>query len=380
MMSKKQEKEQLLNLPKEGAGGALQNIPQLDVRGGKRLQPEKMRNILIRGTNWIGDVVMTLPAIAAIRKTFPRAHLSILVNPWVADVLRFCPDVDEILLYEKPGIHAGVKGMIRLAGELRARRFDAAILLQNAIEAAILTLMAGIPVRAGYDSDARGVLLTHAVRRTRAVRQVHQVDYYRAMVRALGCELADIGVMLRPGKEDQELAERLMSDFTLGKGSVLVGMAPGAAYGPAKQWLPERFAAVADRLASEFNARILLFGSAGDRRSIQEIQGYSNVPFLDLAGKTSLREAMVMISRCCLFISNDSGLMHVAGALGVPTVAIFGSTNPTTTSPSGKRTLVIRGQAPCSPCLKKTCPTDFMCMKSIRVDAVYDAAQALIQA
>jgi len=378
IMSKKQ--EPYSDLPGEAGAGSLSNIPVLNVRGGKRLQPEGVRKLLIRGTNWIGDVVMTLPAIASIRKTFPEAHLTILVKPWVADVLRLCPDVDEILLYKSPGIHAGVQGKIRLAGELRERRFDAAILLQNAIEAAILARMAGIPVRAGYNSDARGALLTHAVRRTREVRQVHQVDYYRAMVRALGCELTDIGVMLKPGKEDQELAERLLSGYSLEKGTFLVGMAPGAAYGPAKMWFPERFAEMADRFASELSARILLFGSAGDSKTIEDVQQSSAFPMLDLAGKTSLREAIVLISRCGLFISNDSGLMHVAGALGVPTVAIFGSTNPVTTSPSGKRTIVVRGEAPCSPCLKKICPTDFQCMKSIGVENVYAAAQALLRA
>ncbi len=376
-MSEKE--EHLYELQSGVTAGELKDVPELIVRGGKRIHPEKIRKILIRGTNWIGDVVMTLPAIAAIRKTFPEAHITILVKPWVADVLRLCPDVDEIMLYKRPGVHAGIKGLIRLAGELRARRFDAAILLQNAIEAAILTFLAGIPVRAGYDSDARGWLLTHAVRRTRAVRKVHQINYYRAMVCALGCEPADLGMLLRPGKDDNELAERLMKNFDLEKDRLLVGIAPGAAYGPAKQWLADRFAAVSDRLASEFNARLLLFGSAGDSHSIQDVQHFSSIPLVDLSGKTSLREAIILISRCGLFISNDSGLMHVAGALGVPTVAIFGSTNPVTTSPYGEKTILVKGRAACSPCLKKVCPTDFRCMKSISIDNVYNAAKMLVK-
>ncbi len=376
IMSEKQ--EQLYDLQSGVTAEELQDIPVLGVRGGRRINPEKIQRILIRGTNWIGDVVMTLPAIASIRKTFPDAHLTVLVKPWVADLLRLCPDVDEIMIYKRPGVHAGIKGLIRLAGELRARRFDAAILLQNAIEAAILTFMAGIPVRAGYDSDARGWLLTHAVHRTRAVRKVHQINYYRAMLCALGCEPAEMGMLLRPGKDDHELAERLIKNFGLEKDRMLVGIAPGAAYGPAKQWLTDRFAAVADRLSSESNARILLFGSAGDCDSIQDVQRFSSFPLVDLSGKTSLREAIILISSCGLFISNDSGLMHVAGALGVPTVAIFGSTNPVTTSPYGEKTILVKGRADCSPCLKKVCPTDFRCMKSISVDDVYNAAKTLI--
>src|SRR5450756_1736277 len=151
---------------------------QLQVSGGKRLPAEEIERVLIRGTNWIGDVVMTLPAVAAIRKTWPRARISILAKPWVAEVYRLSPDVDEIITFAEPGRHAGILGKWRLAAELRSYGFDCAILLQNAIEAAILARLAGIPLRAGYNSDGRGLLLTHSVRRTKEIRRIHQIDYY----------------------------------------------------------------------------------------------------------------------------------------------------------------------------------------------------------
>ena len=335
-------------------------------------------NILIRGTNWIGDAVMTLPAVAAIRSTFPRATITMLAKPWVADIFRLCPDVDDIMIYERPGVHDGPTGILRLAGELRKRAFDAAILLQNAIEAAIIALLAGIPVRAGYNSDGRGMLLTHSVQRTKAIREVHQTDYYLEMVKALGCRPAGREAVLTLGKDDERLAGELFAGYGLQDRRLLVGMAPGATYGPAKKWFSERFSLVADRLVDRFSAKIVLFGSSDDHDTAFAVQVRAKYPMVDLTGKTSLREAMALMSRCRLFISNDSGLMHVAAALGVPTVAIFGSTNPATTSPPGQNNVIIHKDVACSPCLKTDCPTDFQCMDLIGVDDVYEAAVRLL--
>ena len=350
----------------------------LKVRGGKKLPDKGIERVLIRGTNWIGDVVMTLPAVAAVRKTWPRARISVLAKPWVAEVYRLSADVDDVIVFQEPGRHAGIGGKLRLARKLRGAGFDCAILLQNAIEAAIIAVLSGIPLRAGYNSDGRGVLLTHAVRRTKTIRRVHQIDYYIEMVRALGCTSAGRDVRLRPGKDYDELAGALCNRFGIDDGRRLIGIAPGAAYGPAKKWFPERFAAVADRLVDDTGGQAILFGSGGDRESTAAVQGAARHPLIDIAGATNLKEAITLISRCSLFISNDSGLMHVAGALGVPTVAIFGSTNPVTTSPVGERSVVIHHDVDCSPCLKPVCPTDFRCMEMIGVEEVCTAAQKLL--
>lgn len=336
------------------------------------------RNIFIRGTNWIGDAVMTLPAVAAIRNTFPGARISMLVKPWVAEIYHLCKDVDEVIPFQSLGHHSGIAGKIRLANELREKRFDMAILLQNAIEAAIISRLAGIPIRAGYNSDGRGLLLTHSVQRTEAIRKVHQIAYYLEMVKSLGCQSAGVSVYLKPGMEYETLSEKLFDEHGIGRGNPLIGLAPGATYGPAKRWLPERFAAVADRLIDNFSAQIILFGSSDDRKSTDLVEESSHYPLINLAGKTNLKEAIAVISRCNLFISNDSGLMHVAGALNIPTVAIFGSTNPITTSPVGKKSVVIYEGASCSPCLKETCPTDFKCMEMISVEKVYETARGFL--
>jgi heptosyltransferase-2 len=352
-------------------------LETLIVRGNKRLPREGIQEILVRGTNWIGDAIMTLPAVAAIRRTWPQARISILAKPWVADVYKESNDIDRIINFADPGRNQGPSGKIRLASELRQYRFDMAILLQNAIEAAIIARLAGIPIRAGYNSDARGWLLTHAVRRTPAIREIHQIDYYLEMVKALGCADIDRAMHLET-HISPATARDIIRQYVSGNGEPVIGIAPGATYGPAKRWMPERFAAVADRLSADLDARVVLFGGKSDWETAEQVRKNARTDMINIAGKTTLQEAVYCISQCRLFISNDSGLMHVAGALNIPTVAIFGSTNPVTTSPAGEKTILVRKPVLCSPCLKKTCPTDFRCMTLITVDDVVAAANTLL--
>jgi len=336
------------------------------------------RNILIRGTNWIGDAVMTLPAVGAIRNAFPEAKISVLAKPWVAEIYRLSPAVDEIVIFQSPGAHSGILGKIRLAKQLRRMKFDMAILLQNAIEAAIITLMAGIPIRAGYNSDGRGFLLTHSVRRSKAIRKVHQRDYYLEMVKSLGCHPEEINIFLKSGRDYEELAVKQLDELGIDSKEVLVGIAPGATYGPAKRWFPERFAAVSDRIIDNHFARVIIFGSSEDRETAEEVQKHAKNRLINLAGKTNLKQTVALMGLCRLFISNDSGLMHVAGALNISTVALFGSTNPVTTSPAGENSVVVYKNVSCSPCLQQRCPTDFRCMDAITVDDVYNMATWLL--
>lgn len=337
-----------------------------------------LERLLVRGTNWIGDVVMTLPALRAIRQSAPRARITILVKPWVADLFDLCPDVDEVMIYESPGVHEGIGGKWRLAQALRKRDFQAAILLQNAVEAAILTRLAGIPLRAGYGTDGRGLLLTHPVKRGKSILERHQIHYYLEMVKSLGCRDAGPDIRLLPAKDYPAMAERVLRSRGMVEEGSLLGIAPGATYGPAKMWFADRFARVSDRLAEEFGLKTVLFGSRADRLIAERVAREGKHPMINLAGSTSLKEAMAVMSRCRLFLSNDSGLMHLAGAFGIPLIAVFGSTNPRTTSPVGTQSVVITKNVSCSPCLKKTCPTDFRCMDGITAAEVYGAAARLL--
>jgi heptosyltransferase-2 len=342
----------------------------------KKLPREGINNILIRGTNWIGDAILTLPAMASIRATYPHAHIAVLVKSWVADIYKLFSDVNEIIIYENK--YDTPAGVFRLASQLKKRNFDAAILLQNAIEAAIIAFVARIPLRAGYDSDARGLLLTHSVKRTKEIRKVHQIDYYLEMVKALGCVSVDSEMRLE-ARINLQNARNIVQKYIPDTNKAIIGIAPGATYGPAKRWLPERFAAVADKLSDSFPMQGIVLGGKADLETAEEVRDAARTKLINLAGKTNLREAIHLISQCHLFISNDSGLMHIAGALNIPTVAIFGSTNPITTSPTGNRTTIVHQNIDCSPCLEETCPTDFSCMKLISVEDVFTAAQNILK-
>ncbi len=339
-----------------------------------------MERLLVRGVNWIGDAVMTLPAVAAIRMTWPQAHISLLAKPWVADIYRETGMADELIVFEEPGRHAGPAGKLLLAAELRQKRFDMAILLQNAIEAAIIARLARIPIRAGYDADARGWLLTHSVRRSRAIRRVHQIHYYLEMLKALGCLDPGDELHLDLRAETVALADNWLSEPARGK-ALFVGIAPGATYGPAKRWPVERFTSVATALHRQYRESVfILFGSEQDREVTDVIAAAIPDRLLNLAGRTSVREVMALIARCHVFLTNDSGLMHIAGALNVPTVAIFGSTNPATTSPPGRMNVIIRKPVDCSPCLKTVCPKDFRCMNLIGVEEVTAVINRIVAA
>jgi heptosyltransferase-2 len=298
------------------------------------------------------------------------------VKPWVADIYELFSAIDEVIIYENK--FDTPTGVFRLARMLKGKKFDAAILLQNAIEAAIIALAAGIPLRAGYDSDARGLLLTHSVHRTGEIRKVHQIDYYLEMVKSLGCVSVDREMHLE-AKINPLDAQDILRKFIPETKKTIIGIAPGATYGPAKRWFPDRFAAVADKINENLSSQAILLGGKTDWKVAQEVQTLAHTQLMNLAGKTTLREAIYLISQCQLFISNDSGLMHIAGALNIPTIALFGSTNPVTTSPAGNKSIIVRREVPCSPCLKETCPTDFRCMKLISVEDVFEATHNLLQ-
>jgi len=336
------------------------------------------RNILVRSTNWIGDAIMTTPAVRSIRRAFPDARISMLCKPWVADIFASSPFVDEVILYEKESRHRGVGGLLRLAAELEERRFDLAILLQNAFEAALISWLAKIPVRAGYRRDGRGWLLTHGVKIDPEIRKRHQVYYYQGLLQGLGIDPGPDELFLALPSQTEGWARRLLGSRP---GRVVVGMNPGAAYGPAKRWPAERYAELAARLVREFDASILVFGTRADQGAAQVIKEASPKRVVDFAGRTSLAEAMALVKCCDCFVTNDSGLMHVAAALNVPQVAVFGSTDEIATGPFSRRAKVVKKPLPCSPCLKPRCRMkDYRCMLEVTVDEVWENVAELIEA
>jgi heptosyltransferase-2 len=379
----------------------------------KRLKDFKLKKILIRSTNWIGDAVMTTPAVHTIRENFPDAEITMLAVPWVADIFRLSPDVDHVLVYDKKLLYQGkIKGPLNLAKDLKSYGFDAAILLQNAFEAAFLVKMAGIPVRAGYKRDGRGVLLTHGVTISDSIRKQHQVHYYQNMLAELGLTLGPDHLRLplpeklqlwakefidghryqSPASIPEQTAETIDPDLLKvnplksdGSPVPVIGLNPGAAFGPAKRWPTEKFGQLAALIAhhhGESGCLIMVFGTDADTDAAQEIRKFSmRTPYhvLDMTGKTSLEQAMALIKCCDVFVSNDSGLMHVAAGLNTPTIAIFGSTNHVTTGPYSKNSIILRREMECSPCLQTHCPEGHLrCLESIKSTEVYEEVDAML--
>jgi heptosyltransferase-2 len=338
----------------------------------KSLDLANIRRLVVRQTNWIGDAVMTTPAMGAVRAAFPQAEIVVAASPLVAELFRNHPYCDRVLVYERQAGKRKMAGLWRFAGELRRERFDLAILLQNAIEAALLAALAGIPRRLGYRTDGRGLLLTHGVPIGEAERRLHHTEYYLRMLEQAGIRGGDRRLRLHCTEAERDWAQR-----TLGPGDWLA-INPGAAYGSAKRWIPARFAEVADRLADEFGIKVLLTGGPGETEIGRDIEAAMRHRPLNLIGRTGVRQLMALLAGCRLMVTNDSGPMHVAAAFGVPIVAVFGPTDHTTTSPLGESCRIVREAADCAPCLLRQCPTDHRCMEAITAEAVLRQARELL--
>jgi heptosyltransferase II len=349
-------------------------------------------NIVVRATNWLGDAVMSLPAIRAVREAFPDARLAVVARPWVADLYARETAINQVIPYQP----RGWRDRRDFAAHLRKYRFDCAILLQNAFDAALMAWLAGIPLRIGYRRDGRGCLLTTAV----PVPEPgdiprHERFYYLEMLRR--AKLIDNQLYFRTGVREIQLegteaaqafgARRLAA---WGIDGDVIGISPGAAYGNAKRWLPERFAEAGAEICSGLASsgarpHVLVFGSAAERPLCEQVADgigragmrVRGVTVRNLAGETSLREFIDLVAVCRLFLTNDSGAMHVASTLAVPTVAIFGATDDTTTGPAGPFARVVREHAECSPCLLRECPIDHRCMTRVSARTVVGAALQL---
>ena len=353
----------------------------------------KCKNILVRGVNWIGDAVMTMPALRALKLANPDAKITLLVKPWVSQLFKEDPNVDRIILYEDA--FRGLIGKFRLAAKIRRRDFCMAMLFQNAFDAAFITFIAGIPERIGYNRDGRGLLLTEAVTFDKRAGALHHIEYYLDLVAKAGFQVKYETPWIYLSIEERLEARNKLKDLR----RPVVGINPGAAYGSSKRWHAARFAEVAYRVISEMQGSAVIFGGPSETAIAEEIElefnRLSGNPDLDpslitnhsildpallnLAGRTELRELISMISECDLLVTNDSGPMHIGYAVRTPVVAIFGSTSPEHTGPVGKKDIAIKKDLDCSPCLERECrKQDLKCMEMITPDEVFEAVKARI--
>jgi heptosyltransferase-2 len=316
--------------------------------------------LVVRAPNWLGDAIMALPALEAVRRAQAGATIVLAARASIAPLFEedTAAAPDEILVVDD-----GTE-----AARLREARADAILLLPNSFGSAWRASRAGIAERWGYKAQGRGWMLTRGVRPPRG--RVHHVEYYLSLARGLGAEAPAVEPRLAPRARTLEQADALLREHGLPAGGRLVGFAPGAAYGHAKRWPPARVARVIAGLAA-YGAAAVIVGAAADRDTARAIESAlpAGTRAVDLVGRTTLRQLVGVLARCAAFVSNDSGAMHVAAALGVPLTAIFGPTDERVTSPGGGADLVVSNVF-CRPCLLRECPIDHRCMKRIDVDTV----------
>ena len=332
--------------------------------------------VLVKEVNWLGDVVMSLPALKAMRRALPRAHLAVLVKRELASFFDGARWIDEVIPY---AVAHGLRGLAdrrRIVAQIRSRRFDTAILFPKSFEAAFWPALARVPRRAGLAAQGRGPLLTHKVRRVAdSVEGLQVQQYLHLLRRSLGTDGSGDDCTPDVHEPHRTKMRAWLAARRRHPQRKLVALAAGAAFGPAKEWPAAHYAALIDLLAQRYGAECVLVGSAGERQKCEEVVAASKEGALLAAGETNVGELLALLSLCDGFAGNDSGSMHVAGALGIPTVGLYGSTNPERTGPLGPRTKVLYHRIECSPCLQRTCRFGhYNCLKQIATEEV---AQAL---
>jgi len=344
-------------------------------------------NIVVRVPNWIGDAVMCLPALMDLRDHFPHAKITILARPTIGEMLSGHPGVDEVMIYAHQSEHKGLIGLLNLVRLVRRKQFDRAVLFQNAFEAAVIAWAAGIPSRIGYATDGRKWLLSESAPRPDRT-PLHHTRYYQRLVMTITHSAGkDRAPQLFLSPEGKSGCVRKFPDVFAPSDGMLIGINPGSVYGSAKRWMSERFAEVGDMLVERITkecsgtppARCVLIGGKGEEVLGQNISRRMRYKPMVLSGKTTIQELMGVLSRCSLLVTNDTGPMHVAQALGVPVTAVFGSTDPRTTGPHGQAQGVVKAAVRCAPCLLRACPIDHRCMTQVSVEQVVEVALSQIR-
>jgi heptosyltransferase-2 len=338
-------------------------IPLIDYK------PEK---ILIRMPNWIGDLVMATPILTDVRKAYPNAHITAMCRTPICELLKEDLDIDELFCFSKASGFGRRSERRDIVEKIRAGKYDLGILLTHSFSSAWWFWLGRIQRRLGYRANGRSLLLTDKIDFPAHVEKQHLVNTYKNILTPLGIPVSETKPRLFLLDKELEEARTLLKQRGVSPKARLVGINPGAAYGSAKCWLPERFRQVTEKLLEHENIQIVYFGDQITQPLVKEIcQGFPS-RVINLAGVTTLRELASLIKLCDVLLTNDSGPMHIAAAVGTPLVALFGSTNEVATGPY-KTGVVIHKHVECSPCYKRVCPIDFRCMKRIETDEVYDA-------
>jgi heptosyltransferase-2 len=342
----------------------------------------EIKRVVVRGTNWVGDSVMTLPALRALRRVLPEARITLVVRPGAKGIFSEVDFIDDLLIYDR----RNVLSVFSQIGEWRRRQFDLAVLFQNAFEAALIPFLAGVPLRLGYATESRQALLTHPLTLPDWRSSRHEVFYYLYLVTALEqllfgtseiCE-REPDASLKISEARKREAENLLRAYGVREGEPVVVLCPGSINSRAKRWPAEAYAALADRLIDSKH-QVLLIGSAEEADVTHEVTNRMRQRPIVLTGKTSLDQITAVLSLVDLVVTNDTGPAHIAAALGRPTLVIFGPTNPLTTRPFAPEAEILRHPPDCAPCMLRDCPIDHRCMTAITVDEVFERSHALLK-
>lgn len=337
----------------------------------KSLQGIEFRNIIVRMPNWIGDMVMATPILSDLRKVYPNARITAMCRAPICDLLREDPEVDELFCFSKTSSFSRRADKKNIIEKLRHGKYDLGVLLTHSLSSSWWFWQGGVKTKLGYDCNGRRFLLSESIPLPEHVERQHLVVTYKMLLEPLGIPVSQTKPRLFLSDKEVNHAKMLLEQHGVSKDSIIIGINPGATYGSAKCWLPERFREVAQKLLEDPNYYIVFFGDQPTAPLVKQICQGLGPRVINLAGLTSLREVAALIHLCDVLLTNDSGPMHIADALGTKIVALFGSTNEIVTGPysTGK---VIHKHAECSPCYQRTCPIDFRCMKGIEADEVYE--------
>jgi len=346
------------------------------------VQAELIKRVVVRSTNWVGDSVMTVPALRALRRVLPDAHITLAIRPGARGIFSEADFIDDVLLYDRKG----ALSVIPQIREWRRRKFDLAVLFQNAFEAALIPFVAGVPLRLGYATESRQTLLTHPLALPDWRSSRHEVFYYLYLVTALEqmlfgtstiCE-ADPDASIQISDDRKVEATELLRAHGIREGEPVVALCPGSINSRAKRWPAEAYAALADRLI-DTNRQVLLIGSKNEADVSRDVTSRMRNRPVVLTGKTSLDQITAVLSTVDLIVTNDTGPAHIGAALGRPTLVIFGPTNPLTTRPFAPVAEILRHPPDCAPCMLRDCPIDHRCMTAITVEEVFERSHALLK-
>ena len=339
------------------------------------------KRILIIRTDRIGDVTLSTPVIRALRDAYPDSYIAFMVRPYAREILEGNSNLNKVIIYDKYGIHKGFFSTIFFALRMRKERFDMAIILHPTNRAHIVAFVADIPNRIGFNRKM-AFLLTEAIDDKKFLGQAHELEYTLEALKSIGINVSNKNLYVPVKKRSQDSIASKLSERGVGNSDSVVGIHPGASCS-SKRWPVERFASLIDKINSNYNVCVVLIAGPEEQAQVAELKERLRSKVADLCGKTTVGELVALLKRCILFISNDSGPVHIATAAGTPNITIFGRKQPGLSprrwGPTGKNDIVLHRDVGCEVCLAHNCRNGFKCLKAITIDEVFNAVEKILR-